>query len=155
MPDNTIRRLISSITPAGLGRLAACAVLVLGIYALCDTGPAAAADTLPGEEPELVNPHNFMVRDYCKICHGTDTSKLSFDPVTTCTRCHEGNVANHPVSRHPIGKATKIYIPGSLPLTKDGRMVCYTCHEPHNKSQYQKMLRIPYFKLCATCHAGY
>lgn len=105
--------------------------------------------------PEVVNPHNFVVKEYCSICHTKRPPELNKDPVTTCTKCHPANVGNHPVARHPMGKKVKIYTPNKLPLTEDGLIVCYTCHDPHNTSQFKNMLRVDYFGLCVSCHVGY
>lgn len=102
-----------------------------------------------------VNPHDYSKKDFCSVCHTSEPPLLNLDPVTTCTKCHPGNVGNHPVTRHPIGKMPRIRVPASLPLTENGEMVCYTCHEPHNRSRHGKMLRVDFTKLCATCHAGY
>ncbi|MBI5642403.1 MAG: hypothetical protein HY954_02900 [Deltaproteobacteria bacterium] len=107
------------------------------------------------EEVPGVNPHNFSKTELCSSCHQAEPPLLNFDAVTTCTKCHSGNVGNHPVTRHPIGKMPRIKIPAILPLTDEGQMVCYTCHDPHNKSKYPKMLRVEFRKLCGSCHAGY
>lgn len=115
---------------------------------------AAGADELEGGK-KVVNPHDFSVKQYCHFCHTGKPPQLSLDPVTTCTKCHMGNLDNHPVTKHPIGKEPRINVPYNFPLTKDGKMVCYTCHDPHNKLGYPKMLRVEYGKLCAACHVGY
>lgn len=125
--------------------LAAAAVLILVV-------PAGAQEEMM---PERVNPHNFVVKEYCGKCHTQRPPELLLDPVTTCTKCHPSNVGNHPVSNHPIGKEAGIFVPDNLPLTDDGKIVCYTCHDPHNTSSFSKMLRVDYFGLCVSCHVGY
>ncbi|GMR04209.1 MAG: hypothetical protein BMS9Abin23_0100 [Thermodesulfobacteriota bacterium] len=102
-----------------------------------------------------INPHDFSAKQSCSTCHSATPPELKFDTVTTCTRCHEANAANHPVVRHPIGKAPGIAISKRLPLSKDGLMVCYTCHDQHARTKYPQMLRVPYIKLCSSCHRGY
>lgn len=115
-----------------------------------------ASHAQSGEEGKAhVSPHAAGSKGKCQVCHKDELPKLLFDPVTTCTKCHPGNVNNHPVTRHPIGKVAKINTPWSLPLTKDGQIVCSTCHEPHNKAAFPKMLRVDFMNLCAACHAGY
>lgn len=116
---------------------------------------SCSSPSIAEEEPVNVNPHDYGRKELCSLCHAEDGVSLNFDPVTTCTKCHSGNVANHPVSRHPIGKVPRIAIPDILPLTKDRQIVCYTCHDPHNKSKHIKMLRVDFLKLCASCHVGY
>jgi predicted CXXCH cytochrome family protein len=103
----------------------------------------------------LTNPHDYGIRSHCILCHTAEPPQLSFDPVTTCTKCHEGNVGNHPVVRHPLGKVPKSALPASMPLSPDGEMVCHTCHDPHNRLRHSKMLRAPYLRICALCHREY
>lgn len=106
----------------------------------------------------LMNPHDAAGgRPQCSSCHTAKPPALNFDAVTTCVKCHSGNIDNHPVSRHPIGVAPRIRVPSFLPLTADGKMVCYTCHDPHKnlKEEPKKMLRVGYEALCASCHVGY
>ncbi len=102
-----------------------------------------------------VNPHDFSKKQFCGVCHIDTPPGLKFDTVTTCTRCHESNLANHPVTRHPMGKAPGINFSRALPLSMDGHIVCYTCHDNHNRSANPQMLRVPYKKLCDSCHRGY
>lgn len=107
------------------------------------------------EGVQVIDPHDFTKKSYCAKCHEPEPPMLRFDAVTTCTKCHPNVVGDHPVARHPLGKMPRISIPVTLPLTDDGLMVCFTCHEPHNKTNYSKMLRVDYFRLCASCHKGY
>jgi len=122
--------------------------------AMVFTAPAPAA----AEETEgLVrsSPHDFGAKHYCAVCHQESPPALNLDPMATCTKCHHGNVGNHPVSRHPLGMTPRISVPAYLPLSQEGKMVCFTCHDPHNRSGIDKMLRVTFIKLCASCHAGY
>jgi predicted CXXCH cytochrome family protein len=66
-----------------------------------------------------------------------------------------GNIANHPVTRHPINIVVKINTPSPLPLTYDDKLVCSTCHDPHNEHGFSSMLRAQYHRLCVLCHSGY
>lgn len=131
-------------------------VLCLG-HTLLFASLAFGATAIPVDEEarEVVNPHDFGDRRHCGVCHTENPPELSHDPVTTCTKCHEENVGDHPVVRHPIGKRPKEPFPSILPLSSDGRMVCYTCHDPHKKSAQPNLLRVDYFGLCSTCHPGY
>jgi predicted CXXCH cytochrome family protein len=101
------------------------------------------------------SPHNFGDEGSCLVCHISESPELLADSVTTCTKCHPGNVGNHPVVRHPMGKAPGRQLPISLPVSDDGLMVCSTCHEQHSKARNPSMLRVSYSKLCASCHNGY
>lgn len=102
-----------------------------------------------------INPHDFSKQALCSVCHMNEPPALLLDPVTTCVKCHHGNIGNHPVTNHPMGQMARIKIPSYLPLTEDGQMVCYTCHDPHKKTKHMKMLRVDYFRLCMACHVGY
>ncbi len=128
--------------------------VLLSSLALCIlTGSVSAqADE---EEWTRKSPHDFRDKKSCVICHVSQSPELLADPVTTCTKCHAGNVGNHPVVRHPMGKAPGRMLPVSLPVSEGGLLVCNTCHEQHNKTRHPNMLRVSYFKLCASCHKGY
>ncbi len=115
-------------------------------------GVQAAAEK---EEWVRKSPHNYRDKGSCVVCHVPGTPDLLADNVTTCTKCHQGNVGNHPVVRHPMGKAPGRQLPVSLPTSADGLMVCNTCHDQHNKARYPSMLRVSALKLCASCHKGY
>lgn len=107
------------------------------------------------EESARTNPHDFLSKNYCGVCHREDMPKLTNDPVSTCTKCHQGNMVDHPVQRHPLGKKPGINLPGMLPLSAGGEIVCHTCHDNHNTSKFSKMLRVDFFRLCVSCHVGY
>lgn len=135
--------LLTTITALGL--LTAAAVL-------------AARECRAAEEDGqtvIVNPHDFGRDDLCSMCHTEQPPLLNRDAVTTCVRCHHGNIGNHPVTRHPMGLTTGIDVPARLPLTDDREMVCHTCHDPHGRSVHPGFLRIEYMKLCASCHTGH
>lgn len=101
------------------------------------------------------SPHDFGATQYCSVCHKQPPPALNLDPMATCTKCHAGNVGNHPVSRHPLWVTPRISVPAYLPLSREGKLVCFTCHDPHNRSGIDKMLRVDFKRLCASCHAGY
>jgi len=126
---------------------AAACVLSLGLLVLLAQAPGALAANK--------NPHDYNDKGSCSACHKQKVPDLKFDAVTVCTRCHEGYLGNHPVAKHPIGKRPNINISRLMPLSLDGRMVCYTCHDNHNRSAYPNMLRTEYLRLCSACHRGY
>lgn len=142
------------------GAIFAAVMPVLGlvlIIALTVLTPGRAASAGPEEQEEGVvdiNPHEAGKKS-CSSCHAPEPPMLRFDAVTTCTKCHPNMIGNHPVTRHPIGQMPKMSIPVILPLTDSGEMVCSTCHDPHNRSRFKKMLRVDYYKLCTYCHKGY
>ncbi|MFQ5427492.1 MAG: cytochrome c3 family protein [Thermodesulfobacteriota bacterium] len=131
------------------GVMAALAVIAI----LCAAGLA-----LPGgvwADRRDVNPHVWSDKALCASCHNSAMPALKLDSVTVCTHCHGGYLGNHPVAKHPIGKRPGINISRRMPLDKKGKLVCYTCHDNHNRSEYPNMLRIGYLQLCAACHRGY
>lgn len=103
----------------------------------------------------LKNPHDYRAKSSCVACHTAELPELSFDAVSTCTKCHEGFIVNHPVAGHPIAKVPETSISTVMHLSSEGKMVCHTCHDQHNRLKRPKMLRVPYFRLCASCHKGY
>src|SRR3990172_1274297 len=115
---------------------------------------SSVADEI-GVKKVNINPHDFSKAELCGVCHTAEPPALLLDPVSICVKCHPGNIGNHPVTKHPIGQMTRIKIPSYLPLTEDGEMVCYTCHDPHKKTKHPKMLRVDSFRLCLACHVGY
>jgi len=137
-------------------RRARLAVVVAGIALL--TFLMASQLTLSGASWAAVqgaNPHEWDNKESCSACHGSLMPSLKLDAVTLCTRCHKEQIGNHPVAKHPIGKRPKINISRRMPLDESGKLVCYTCHDSHNRSKYANMLRIDYLRLCSACHRGY
>lgn len=86
-------------------------------------------------------------KEDCAICHtphgGSDGSLLvETDPMVLCAGCHEDASKTH---FHPMGDNTK------NPDNK-GKIVCTSCHSPHNSSQKALLLGDPMRGLCVRCH---
>ncbi|MBE9531470.1 MAG: cytochrome c3 family protein, partial [Proteobacteria bacterium] len=101
------------------------------------------------------NPHFSHGKGKCQVCHTASPPKLLEEHIQTCVNCHSGNIENHTVTRHPIGISVKIKIPTPLPLARNERIVCSTCHDPHDDQGFSSMLRVQYHNLCVQCHRGY
>lgn len=101
-----------------------------------------------------VNPHIKGATALCGECH-SDPPELLAGNVAVCIRCHESSIANHPVTRHPIDRMVRITTPSPLPLTRDKKIVCSTCHDPHAGSGFRALLRVKYNTLCIQCHVDY
>lgn len=85
----------------------------------------------------------------CGICHVSHMGgTLLREPLSgLCIGCHPDRVkADHAVDIVPSMDV------GELPLDKEGRMTCATCHEPHNREGVESMLRAEPEKLCGQCH---
>jgi len=92
-----------------------------------------------------ISPHNDSQRKFCYICHLENSVKTYGDNVQLCLRCHPMGRNDHPVDI-PAGEL-KTWLPLS-----EGRIVCHTCHDQHNKTQEKAMLRTGFNRLCRECH---
>jgi hypothetical protein len=79
----------------------------------------------------------------CKTCHRETPSQLPenstrtvlpkaddfiLDPVAMCVSCHKDEEGE---GTHPVGGSPDYSVPADLPLDKDGRVSCLTCHHVH------------------------
>ncbi|RMH04734.1 MAG: hypothetical protein D6702_02465 [Planctomycetota bacterium] len=89
-----------------------------------------------------------------KVPH-PDLAPLEYAGTTACLSCHPG--ANAHGSSHPLvrPKTTGGYAwPTDLPLGRDGRMQCITCHQPHGTDEFAFHTRKDGRRdLCISCHA--
>ena len=122
-------------------------LLILLVF-FCAAGVSVAEQAGP-------NPHVFGAVGFCYLCHTENPPKLKAGVIEICGSCHEKNISDHPVYRHPMGNKVKILTPSPLPLSRDMRLVCSTCHDPHAGSGFRRLLRVDYQTLCIQCHANY
>jgi predicted CXXCH cytochrome family protein len=145
---------MNRLAVAAASVLAACAHPRTEASAEASAGePArAAVEFTPVAETEALhgaNPHDHEGKPLCQRCHAQGETRLAVDPVALCARCHEpGNM------KHPFG-VVAASAPSSLPLSRDGRIVCHTCHDPHSVKAHPHGLRLAFRQLCAQCHAGH
>ena len=94
--------------------------------------------------------HDLRNPDSCVKCHPREdmTSLRQAEP-GLCLACHEDEL-NHGFS-HPLGVAVVRNGDPGLPLA-DGRLSCSTCHDPHDKTDHDALLRRTGNALCAPCH---
>jgi predicted CXXCH cytochrome family protein len=135
------------------GQRAAAALLgiALGVTACA----SAAARPLFVRYPEVEaahvkNIHLYQGRPLCQACHEDGLPRLLAGPVGTCLRCHQ--VSHTP--GHETGRLLERTEKVGLPLP-DGRVVCHTCHDPHDLAREPSGLRLPSKALCLECHRGY
>lgn len=93
----------------------------------------------------------------CGDCHPGTTSEGNFTgEITDCDGCHSA-VENI----HPIDMVPKTPVPAGFRLSKDGRMLCLTCHKVHGGEKewaYLNDAASGYKKgrgtYCANCHGS-
>lgn len=137
------------------GFLAVGGALLLGFAV-----PAAATKTKPKAKVE--NPH-LAKKDpkACLVCHASAPGavrqgvrrdpKLKFggDVVALCGSCHEAYNHMHPVK---IAVAPEMKSPEELPLDKDGKITCITCHDVMEGHGINRNKRMIGKALCLNCH---
>ncbi len=114
-------------------------VVIAGIFLFA--GIAGWRVAAVGTEGNPHEPQGAATDAMCKTCHREtpsqfpenptrtvlpDTDDLILDPVATCVACHEEGAGSHPVGARP-----DYPVPADLPLDKDGRISCLTCHYTH------------------------
>lgn len=90
-----------------------------------------------------------QIKKDCGICHVSHMGgTLLKEPLSgLCIGCHSDRVeADHAVDIVPSMDV------GGLPLDRDGRMTCATCHDPHDGRGMEAMLRVEPEELCGLCH---
>lgn len=105
----------------------------------------------PADELRQVkNPHSFRGKPACQLCHVDGSKALLHGPVDTCLHCHQ---ARH-TPGHEVGTLLAGRDVGGLPLP-EGRIVCHTCHDPHDVKREPNGLRQRVNDLCLSCHKGH
>ncbi|TLN15976.1 hypothetical protein FDZ71_07025, partial [bacterium] len=113
------------------------AALILALI-LAGVALAATQEPLPAG--------GFHEKMECVKCHFTNYT-------LDCDQCHDKGI-----NPHPLGIKPTMAVPASLPLDKDGNMVCKTCHKIHGGNKAASYLRNgdPFFSarraFCFKCH---
>ncbi len=126
-------------------------------FALVTAAPGTGADRRGGRAD---NPHAHKDRKACIVCHvsapaeGSAPAKennLRFggDMVALCSSCHESYKHMHPVK---IAVAPDMKSPEDLPLDRDGKITCVTCHDAMEASGVHRRRRLVGRALCLNCH---
>jgi len=135
--------------------LTRCVLPVAAILFLLSGG----ADPASGKSPE--NPHGLKDQKACVECHvgipaeGSSPRKegnLRFggDVVALCSSCHAKYRHMHPVK---IALSPDMKSPEDLPLDKDGKITCITCHDVMEGHGVIRKRRMVGRALCLNCHA--
>lgn len=110
------------------------------------------------DKKSILNSKHFSKDISCISCHkihNADSPNLIIGLDDNCMQCHnKDGIAktkmigenSHPVNRVPKFKIKKEY------KLKDGKIVCVTCHNPHDKGYDGKFLRKNKLGLCTDCH---
>jgi len=109
--------------------------------------PAVEFTPIPeSDELHKANPHDHQGKPLCQRCHAPGETQLAVDPIDLCATCH-----NPQHMKHPFG-VMQPNPPPTLKLDGGTRIVCHTCHDPHDVKAHAHGLRLEYGDLCAQCH---
>lgn len=110
---------------------------------------------------EWANKLGFVSRGSCVDCHPVHGSSkqdsiwatLGYQeaPVQLCEACHRTGGPGKVMETSHVGRAVGNDIE-NLPVSRDMRILCTTCHDIHQFIQGSKLLRIPIADLCGACH---
>jgi predicted CXXCH cytochrome family protein len=99
------------------------------------------------EVKDVKNVHDYKGAALCQRCHVDGGKKLlAADVPSLCLPCHPGAV-----KMTHVGKIQNPR-PASLPFEPGGRIICYTCHDPHDVKAHKYGFRADYTKVCLECH---
>ncbi|MGB8931638.1 MAG: cytochrome c3 family protein [Anaeromyxobacteraceae bacterium] len=98
------------------------------------------------EVRDVKNAHEYKGAPLCQRCHASPGGKLVVeDEAALCYQCHHAAKMTH------VGKIQSP-LPKTLPFEEGGRIVCHTCHEPHDVKAQSFGFRAPYVQVCLECH---
>ncbi len=87
----------------------------------------------------------------CGFCHfseGKAAKGLKAPLSALCLECHPERTNQ---SEHKVDIVPSMTVAG-LPLDREGKMTCITCHDPHGKEGSPMLLRVTPSELCLKCH---
>ncbi|WP_203473458.1 cytochrome c3 family protein [Dissulfurispira thermophila] len=99
--------------------------------------------------PIMVSHQTFALQTKeCTACHISHSGGPVKKPLTElCVTCHRERIE---AGEHKVDIIPKFPVPKNLPLTKDGKITCITCHDQHSTDPL--MLRMETIILCNQCH---
>lgn len=103
----------------------------------------------PGYAREAVPP----VKKDCTLCHvayAVGAKIVLKTPVSElCLECHGDRIEP---GHHVVDVVPAMPVTEGFKLDKAGRMTCITCHDPHGKAGFVRMLRDSPTRICVHCH---
>lgn len=144
------------MTTGKRGAWGARVVLWCAVLLLAASGGAAAEK----KDRKNDNPHGRKDARACIVCHlsqpaegalpGRDNNiRFGGDIVALCSSCHAGYKHMHPTR---IAVAPDMKAPEDLPLDKNGKITCITCHDVMQESGIHRRSRLVGRQLCLNCH---
>lgn len=129
--------------------------ILLGAAALFAAGVGGAAD-----RQKAGNPHGRKDGKVCVVCHvavpaegdrvGKDSGlRFGGDVSALCSSCHKGYRHAHPLR---IAVAPDLKSPDDLPLDREGKITCITCHDPMEGLGVHTRRKVEGRALCLNCH---
>jgi predicted CXXCH cytochrome family protein len=85
---------------------------------------------------------------YCHVSVDTAGAKLRSPLSGLCLECHPDRKSPN---EHKVDIVPPMKVEG-LPLDKEGKMTCVTCHDPHEETHNPMLLRVKPSELCLRCH---
>lgn len=114
-------------------------------------GPPPKAAWVTYAESELIgvnDAHAYRGAPLCQRCHSSPKGKLRVQEPDLCYECHAAAKMTH------VGMV-QVPPPATLPYEAGGRIICHTCHDPHDVKAHPYGFRAEYGKVCAECHKGH
>lgn len=139
----TMRLVPLALTSIVAVALAACAPRI----ARRPSPPPKAPWTVHAESEvkDWKNAHDYQGAPLCQRCHASQDGKLRTTEPELCWECHAGTTMTH------VGKVQDPP-PPTLPILEGGKMICHTCHDPHDVKAHRFGFRYEYVKVCLECH---
>jgi predicted CXXCH cytochrome family protein len=88
----------------------------------------------------------------CSYCHvispATTPQQLKAPLAELCVGCHADRRGPN---EHKVDIVPSMKVVG-LPLSREGKITCATCHDPHGTAGHPRLLRARGEELCVKCH---
>jgi predicted CXXCH cytochrome family protein len=131
-------------------------VALVAVFSLAACAPRIARRPSPppkagwvvypeAEVKDVKNAHEYKGAALCQRCHVSSGGGLRTKEPELCWECHVGTTMTH------VGKIQSPP-PRTLPYEEGGRIICHTCHDPHDVKSQKYGFRAQYSSVCLECH---